>query len=187
MNYFTDVLVILRRVFQRRHQRFVYVSGFVQFLPLISAPILTRLYSPESFGIYAIFYVTATILSSSVGLTLHNAILTEKNDINAFSAGILTFSISMVLTFSIFLIFYFIPSQKLVFFLGDEVLVLLPIMFLTVLINSFYNVFYTWAIRRSKFDSLSLNKIILGLSTTTIQIIVGLLGMGALGLVLAQQ
>ena len=52
---------------------------FAQLLPLLITPLLTRLYSPESFGLFANFIAITAIISSIVSLRLEMAILLPKS------------------------------------------------------------------------------------------------------------
>ena len=63
-----------------------------QAIPIAISPILTRIYRPEDFGLYAIFVAIITILGTVVSGRYELAIMLPKKDedaINIFALGIL--------------------------------------------------------------------------------------------------
>lgn len=64
----------------------ILLSGSVaaQALPLLAAPLLARLYSPESFGQFGLFTAVASILAALANLKYDHAVLLAKNAVAAF-------------------------------------------------------------------------------------------------------
>ena len=79
-----------------------------QMIPIVISPILTRIYNPEDFGIYAIFLAIITILGSIISGRYELAIMLPKSDedaINIFALGlIITFILTLL---SIMILFIF--------------------------------------------------------------------------------
>jgi O-antigen/teichoic acid export membrane protein len=157
----------------------------VQLLPLISAPIISRLYSPMAFGAYAVFYALVAIIGSAASLALHNAILLEKDDGAAAHAALLSLVTIVATTILVSFVLLGVPSKWMHWVFGAEVLVILPWLPLTVMGASGYLCLYTWCIRKTYFSTLARNKMVLGISTMLIQIIIGLMQLEAIGFVLA--
>ena len=103
----------------KAHSYFMGSAAIVQFIPLITAPIIARLYSPEDFGAYAIFGLVA-IISTVAQLALHEAILLEEKDADAATANLLSISVSMVMTMLILVAVLFIPESFLFIILGQR-------------------------------------------------------------------
>lgn len=64
----------------------ILLSGSVaaQALPLLAAPLLSRLYSPDSFGQFGLFTAVASILAALANLKYDHAVLLAKNAVAAF-------------------------------------------------------------------------------------------------------
>ena len=169
----------------KAHSYFMGSAAIVQFIPLITAPIIARLYSPEDFGAYAIFFGLVAIISTVAQLALHEAILLEEKDADAATANLLSISVSMVMTMLILVAVLFIPESFFIYYLGPEASKLLLWLPATIFISSIYGCFYTWWIRQELYTDLAKNKIILGVSTAVIQISIGLIGLDAIGFVWA--
>lgn len=75
IHQYTQFVLML---FSRSHVFFVSSSGLTMIFPLISAPIVARLYTPSDFGIYAVFFSMATIMSTVSTLELRNVTFLEE-------------------------------------------------------------------------------------------------------------
>ncbi len=76
-------------------------STLSQAIPIAISPILTRLYTPEDFGLYAIFIAIITIFGTIVSGRYELAIMLPENDehaINIFGLGILITIFMTVMT-----------------------------------------------------------------------------------------
>ena len=169
----------------RAHSYFMGSAAIVQFIPLITAPIIARLYTPEDFGAYAIFFGLVAIISTVAQLALHEAILLEDKESDAAIANLLSISVSVIMTILIFIGIFLIPDSFFLFYLGPEASKLLMWLPATIFVSSIYGCFYTWWIRLELYTELAKNKIILGISTAIIQISIGLIGLDAIGFVWA--
>lgn len=175
----------LLSVFNRGHASFVGSSALVQIFPLATAPIIARLYTPEEFGTYAVFFALASILAGISALALTNAILLETDERQAVHATFL--SLGVVAAFCIFLTASMLvsPQAAKVHLFGAPVTPFLPWLGLTVLVSGAFNCLYAWAIRAERFPLLARNKLVLGLATSGLQIGIGLSQPGAMGFIAA--
>lgn len=111
---------VIHQKFQSEFSRNVLtlVTGttVAQAIPVLISPILTRLYSPEDFGIYAIYFSVLMILSVVGTGKYEMAIVLPKNDEDAKKLFVL--SISIATAVSIFLLIaiafsiYFLPIPE---------------------------------------------------------------------------
>lgn len=130
-----------------------------QAIPVCISPILTRFYSPEDFGLYALFISISTILSIGTTGRYELAILLPETERDAFQiVGVTAYITILVSSFS--LLALFIWKDILAGWLGNAAiapwLYLIPLsMFLTGL----YQAFYYWMNRRKEFKILALNRI----------------------------
>lgn len=171
--------------FNRAHALFLSSSALVMLFPMLSAPIVARLYTPADFGIYAVFFSLATILSAISSLELRNIVLLEAAREEAAHGAVLALTVVTVFSLLLWLCIISIPDSTLAFFVGSDVLSYLMWLPLTVFLMGGSQVLYTWATREKEYKILARNKLILGLSTMLLQIGIGLMGIGAIGFVIA--
>ena len=94
-------------------------TTIAQAIPIAISPILTRIYTPEDFGIFAIFLAITLIIGSIANGRYELAIMIPKKDedaINIFALGfIITTSISLLL-----LVLVLIFQKYFIFLLKNE-------------------------------------------------------------------
>lgn len=159
-------------------------SSVSQVIPLITAPILTRIYSPLDFGLFEVYYSLMTILAMLPNISLEKAVLIEKDNRNAFNLlvtciltnllFILLISLIIAGTADFVIDFYNIESPK------TEWLYYIPI---GMAFSSLYNLLTQWIIRHGLFKYLAVNRIIFSISNAGIQIGLGLMYLGFTGLI----
>lgn len=154
-----------------------------QAIPIMISPILTRIYEPSDFGIYAMFMSIVMIFASIINARYDAAIMLPRKDSDAINIFALALIISIVISL-ILLIFIIIFYDKLILIIGDEKIGLwlyfIPLgTFFIGLFNSlsFFN-------NRKKFYSdIAKANIIKSVILAVIQISIGLIKSGATGLI----
>lgn len=175
----------LLSTFNLGHASFVGSSALMQLVPLLTAPIIARLYTPAEFGIYAVFFALATILAAIAPMALTHATLLEADDRDAAHATLLTISVVAGFCALFAVLGLATPRSQKVAMFGEAVVPYLPWLPLTILFSGIFNCLYTWAIRTRRFHLLSRNRIVLGLSTAALQVGIGLTKPGAVGFIVA--
>ena len=145
-----------------------------QFILIICSPILTRLYSPEAFGIFTIFISITAILSVVATLRYELAIVLPEKKIDAVNVLKVTLFLNFV-TFFILSLLIFINSQFHVIentFLKDigNFIYLIPV---SVFLVCFYQALNFWFNRQKKFKNISYSKIIQSLMVCIVQLLIG--------------
>lgn len=124
-----------------------------QIIMLGSMPLLTRLYDPSEFGIYALFISVITIFGNVSSLKYDQAIMLPKNDKDAtallFLSFIITFffsllSLILILIFQNFILNYFANNQFLIY--------LLP---LGIFITGIVQIFTAYASRNQRYKEMT--------------------------------
>lgn len=171
--------------FNRSHANFLSSSAVVLVFPLVSAPIVARLYSPGDFGVYAVFFSLATIMSTISTLELRNvAFLEETREGGAH--GVLLGLLAVLSTSLAFMaVVICMPVAWLTFLFGEAVLPYLIWLPCTVFLMGVGLVLNAWATREKEFNVLARNNLVLGLSTMLFQVGIGSLSPGAVGLIVA--
>ncbi|TGC08295.1 lipopolysaccharide biosynthesis protein [Methanolobus halotolerans] len=151
-------------------------TAFAQIVALLAAPILTRLYGPEDFGVWALFISVTGIIGVIACLRYELSIMLPESDEDA--VNLLALSLAIVLLISIItipLIYVFKNSLVLVLNspqLGDYVWLIPPFIF----ISGVFLALNYWNSRTKKFKRLSFARVSSSLSSTGTQIGAGIGG-----------
>lgn len=167
---------------------FILASGAViaQFLTIIISPLLTRIYSPEDFGIFSFYVSIISVISVIVSLRFEVSILLPKKESDAISLVWVSFIITIIISFISFLIFWMLQERISAYFKIDyfsELIYFIPVM---VLLTGFYNTLKYWNIRQQNYKRTSNSVVANSLSLNTTQVILGLLNLGYSGLIIGK-
>jgi|694.fasta_scaffold34117_5 lipopolysaccharide exporter len=143
MNLFINKIISLKKSFYFKNLITLTIgASFAQLIGILVAPILSRLYSPEDYGIFAIFASVVTILSTIFSLRYESKILIPKDE-NEVTTLLLLILYTTFILGGLFFFLSFFPSVlfyqsigifKLGFWLRFTILAAIC----TTLINSFY-------------------------------------------------
>jgi len=145
--------------YSRNVARVLTGTTVAQALPIAVAPILTRLYPPDAFGVYYLYAALAAILSVAATGRYEMAILLPKEDRDAFHTGMAAGWATTI--FSAGLLLVILPFRhSIAAKLGEPALA--PWMFVlpvAVFIQGWYNVGNYWHNREKRFGVLTANRI----------------------------
>lgn len=172
------------RSFGRRVMLLAGGTALGQVLVIGASPLLTRIYSPDDFGILGAYSAVLALVVAVVTLRYHLAIpLPERDD-----DGLLLVLVSLasVALFSALLAAALVLFGNALFGLANaEGLARYGwVLVLGVLGSGAYQVFTYWAIRRQTFRPLAMTKVTQGAVLAASQVGIGLLSAGPLGLLL---
>lgn len=151
-----------------------------------AAPVLTRLYTPEQFGIFSLYSVVVSIASILTCLSYETAIVLPEDDREAAELLVASIMITLLMTsFSLAIIFLF--GQELATFLkAPELLSILWWVPLNLLAVGTWQTLRYWNTRRRQFGRLSISRVWQSGVTAATQIGGGMAGSGATSLVYGQ-
>lgn len=155
-------------------------------IPIAITPILTRIYSPEDFGILAIFMAITAIVGSISGATYEQAIVLQKKDNEAINVLALSIGIVVTISFIVFIIILLFNYQIVSILGNDRIKKLLYFLPVSILFSGLFNTFNLYNVRKKNFKTISISQVSKFISLGIIQIGIGLLICGAEGLVLGQ-
>lgn len=150
-------------------------SVFAQALPILAAPLLTRLYTPESFGQFGMFTAMATILAALVNLKYDHAVLLAKRPATALHLMVVCLAVSGGLALSLALLALAAPAtwmQALGFHQDRFFAACLPLSFmLAALMQSLCSLFF----RYEQFSAVAKARVAQALTTTSLCLALGAL------------
>ena len=157
-------------------------TTIAQAIPVAISPLLTRMYSPESFGILTLFISIVAIVSAISNLRFHLAIVQPREDEDAASLVVLSMIavVSVSLAMGIFVHFW---NHDISTFLGNSALG--PWLYLTPLSVFFFGLYQSlnyWLTRKQNFKGIASSKITQGLTGGAVQLISGPFSYGPVGL-----
>ncbi|MBD2847554.1 oligosaccharide flippase family protein [Paenibacillus sp. IB182496] len=163
----------------------IFVAGgtaFAQIINTLATPIVTRIYTPEEYGVLTIFTTVLGLLAFG-GYKLEMGIPISNSDKNA--ANVTFLSMFALFTHAILLLILFIlwHDELLVFFKIeplDHYIYLLP---LGVALLGLYQIFKQWAYRNKDFKIIAKTTIKQSVVGSISNIILGLSGLGVAGLI----
>lgn len=160
-------------------------TGVAQVILIAASPVITRLYSPEAFGYFEVFYSTVSILAAVVCLQYDMSIYTAADERQAINAWAST---SVVIITVCLLIAAFIGLFKSVFLKITGATIreawewVVP---LHVFFGGSFTLLMNWFTRQGDFKTISIARICLSCLVVACQIGFGFMGLGYWGLVIS--
>ena len=158
-------------------------TALAQALPLLFAPVLTRLFSPEDFGTFSLFLAVTSIFSVWVTGVYEQAIVLPGK--NKKALGIMILSIALTLFFVSLLSGLLLLSQGIV--LGKLGLSEIPNWCLfvppAVIFMAVIQALTQWHNRQQRFKQVSFSRVVQSAITIFSQLGTGVLAIGAVGLI----
>jgi len=151
-------------------------------ITLAVSPIITRIYTPEEFGLFALFNSLVVILSLVATGAYEFSIVLPEKDRSARSLFRLSLITTLTFTLLCYLaLFFAAPHLSGITTLSIPFLMLIPV---GVLFHSGMNIFTYWFTRREYFDEFAKAKISMASGTGLFQVLIGLAGFTATGLLI---
>ena len=161
-------------------------TAFAHVLGILTLPILTRLYTPQEFSVFAIYTALLGTLVVISCLRFEIAIPIPKNDKTAINLLILCLLSNVFLTaLLIFCIILFRETIDNIINNKDFIkyIWLVPVGFF---LAGLYNTFQFWYTRKKKFKDIAKTRVFQSISSSAVQVLMGILGGGVLGLIIGQ-
>lgn len=153
-----------------------------QAIPIAAAPILTRIYTPEDFGVFALYTAIVSLFAVIATGRYELAVMHPSKDEDAKLIVILSLLINSILGFILAIIVVIFNLEIAGLFNNPKIGDWLYFIPFTVLITGWYQTFSYWLNRKKCYKQLSQNKVIQTGSITIVQFSEGYLGIGAEGL-----
>ncbi|HHD79092.1 MAG TPA: translocase, partial [Epsilonproteobacteria bacterium] len=135
-------------------------TSIAQAIPLAISPILTRIYTPEDFGIFALYMSVASMIAVTATGRYELAIMLPKKDDDAMNIVALSIVISFFVSFITLLIVFSFNAQITHLLGNPEISFWLYFIPITVLLTGIYQSFNYWINRKKEYGRLATNKVI---------------------------
>ncbi len=172
--------------FARSVATLVTGTGLAQALPLVLAPVLTRLYSPEDFGAFALYASMCAILAVLVTGKYELAIVVPKRDSEAINIAAVTAMLSLLISL-VFLVLVALRGQRVAEWLNHpEVAPWLYFVPVTTLIVGWYHALNAWTHRRARYSGMATSRVVQSGAAGASQLVAGFVRSGPVGLIVGQ-
>lgn len=161
-------------------------SGAAKIIGIAAIPVLTRLYSPEDFGVLAIFTAITTMLAPVITLRYVLALPLPRHDGLAFNLLMLSVGLMLVICFFVNILLWKFGEFILPIFSMEVLIPFWWLISLGLLATVSYEMLSLWATRKRNYRAISRTKIwqsVLGSST---KIVLGVVGLNPLGILIGQ-
>jgi len=160
-------------------------TSIAQAIPIAISPILTRIYTPENFGLFALYMSVVALLAVAATGRYELAIMLPKHDADADALVVLSAFITIIFSLCIFLIVFFF-NNSITHLLGNpEISPWLYTLPLSVLFVGFYNTLNYWLNRHKRYSTMSKNRVAQSLITGGGQLSIGMTTTATGGLIIS--
>ena len=159
-------------------------STITQFIPIITAPILTRIYTPNDYGVLGILMSITSLFSVFSTMGYSNAIIIAKTEEETNKVvGLCLKSVLLVTSVSVIIVIFWQNFLANSFNIKDykTLLILVPI---SILLSGIAAVFGLIATRHQYFRMISINRIVSAVFSALVSIVIGLIYKSIIGLIL---
>jgi len=174
-----------RSEFSRNVLTLMTGSMIAQAIPIAISPILTRIYTPEDFGMFALYMSIASLFAIFATGRYELAIMLPKKEEDAVNILVLSIMIAFLVSMLSFIII-FLFNQEIVSWLGNASLSnWLYVIPLSVLFTGLYQSFNYWNNRKKAYKRLAVSRVTQSATTGSVNLGMGWSGFGVSGLIVA--
>lgn len=158
-------------------------TSIAQAIPIAISPILTRLYSPEEFGVFALYMAVVSIVSVIVTGRYELAILLPRKDSDAINIVALSVGLSCIISGVLLLLVILFNSQITLLLGAPEVSNWLYFLPATTLLTGIYQSLNYWSNRKSQYRRMAISRTLQSGGASAAQLGGGYTALGATGLI----
>jgi O-antigen/teichoic acid export membrane protein len=158
-------------------------TALTQSISILTLPILTRLYGPEDFGMWALYVSIVSILAVLASWRYELAIMLPDQDREAINVLVLSILITVIMSVVTLIIMFFFRYQIALILKAPQLSSWLWWVALSMLVIGLYQSLSYWNSRKRQFKRLAISSVGQSGSTVATQIGVGTLNSGLGGLI----
>lgn len=162
------------------------VSGtlLAQAIPLAASPVLTRLFSPEDFGLFGLYFSLVTILSVPVTGRYEYAVMLPEDDDDAVNVMGLSILCAFVVSLFLFALSFFLHDYILTFFEDKRIGTWIYLVAISTFLVGFYQSLNYWFNRKARYAALVTSRVFRSTNTSIFSIVFGWFKIKSGGLIL---
>ncbi len=161
-------------------------TTIAQAIPIAISPILTRIYTPEDFGILALFLSVSMLLGAIASGRYEQAIILPKKNEDALNLIILSLLFLIFTSVSILVLVVSFHQQIVGLLNNDAISIWLYFVPLMVLLLGAFNIVNVYATRLKHYQIIAKANVYKSVTLATFQVLWGVLKSGASGLISGQ-
>jgi O-antigen/teichoic acid export membrane protein len=157
-----------------------------QAIPVAISPILTRIYTPDDFGVLALFFAITSIFGYIASARYDMAVMLPEKDDDALNIVILGFILSSILSMILFVIAYLFNHQICVLLNNFSISPWLYFVPIVVFFMGTFNMLNIYNTRLKNYPVIAKANIHKSLVMSGTQLLIGVVKTGATGLILGE-
>lgn len=157
-------------------------TAVAQLIGVAASPVLTRVYTPEAFGVFGVFLAVVSISSVAVGLRYEAAIPLARGNAEALAVIVLALAVIVGLSVAAGLAIWLIGSLSVGSTLGQALTMALWFVPLALFLSGIHQVLTFWAIRTEAFAESARASVAQSAVQTAAQVALGAVRSGMTGL-----
>lgn len=184
MNKYGSSLINKLRMNSFVHGVTIIAGGTVlaQIIPIILSPVLSRLYTPDEFGLLGVYISIVSMLGGICSLSYEKAIPLPKDDSDSINVMALGLLLVLAVSAVVFVVLQFFGSPILKLLNSYEIYPFRSLIPISLVGVGCYTVISYWVLRKKTFLSLAKTKIIQSSGQTIGQVLLGFMGISPVGL-----
>jgi O-antigen/teichoic acid export membrane protein len=158
-------------------------TSIAQAIPIVASPLMTRLFSPQDYGLLAIYMsVVGLVAIAATGTYTHAIMLAEKDEdaLNIMALCAVITSTLSIITFLVVLLFRYQISHLLQ---SDAIAYWLLLIPISIFLSGIYQALNYWMNRKRAYRRLAVNRVAQTSIATSSQLVLGFFKFGAGGLI----
>lgn len=159
-------------------------TGIAQAIPVAISPILTRIYTPDDFGLFALYMALAGIVSVLATGRYEIAIVMPEKDDDAANIVALSLFCSLVVSVAALALVILFKEPLAAYLKNEKIANWLYFIPVSIVLSSAYQSLYCWVNRKKYYKSMATSKVARSVSTAGVTLGAGLLEGGSIGLLL---
>jgi len=158
-------------------------TTIAQGIPIAISPILTRIYTPEDFGIFALYMSLLMVFGNLAAGRYEVAILLPKNNTDAMHIVVASIVLSFITSFILFVVVLGFHDDIMTIIENKKISLWLYLLPFNIFMFSVAAILYYWANRKKEYKILARNQILKSSSQGIVNILVGYLSKIPAGLI----
>jgi O-antigen/teichoic acid export membrane protein len=158
-------------------------TTIAQAIPIAISPILTRIYTPEDFGMFALFIAITTIFGSIANGRYELAIMLPKKDEDAINIFALGFIITTVISLLLLVLVLIFKDSFVQLLQNESIGIWLYFVPMTVFLTGLFNILNYFNNRKKYYKDIANATIIKSIVLVIVQLSIGFMKQGVAGLI----